>query len=104
MLMTHYGELQKNHQELLGNYTDFLINYGDFLTDYNELQRSHQQLNNSYQELLLDYSEKVDNIQNLTYIFAATTAIFIITAIYLSRSAHAGKAKVFEDAKKKRTL
>ena len=104
MLMTDYGELQKSHQELLGNYTDFLINYGDFLTDYNELQRSYQELNNSYQELLLDYSKKVDNIQNLTYIFAATTAIFIITTVYLSRSAHAGKAKALKDAKQKRTL
>jgi hypothetical protein len=41
----------------------------------------------------LDYSEKVNNIQNLMYIFAATTAIFIITTIYLSRNAHTSKAK-----------
>jgi len=104
IFLINYSELQQSHEQLLSNYTDFLINYSDFLTDYNELQQSHQQLNNSYQELLLDYSEKVDNIQNLTYIFAATTAIFIITAIYLSRSAHAGKAKASEEAKKKRWL
>jgi len=131
VFLINYGELEKSHQELnnsyqqlLNNYTDFLINYSDFLTDYNELQKSHQELNNSYydflknysvlltnygelqqshQELLLDYSKKVNNIQNLMYIFAATTAIFIITTIYLSRSAHASKAKVFEEPRKKRT-
>jgi len=91
------------YQELLNNYTDFLGNYSILLTNYSELQKSHQELNNSYQEFLFDYSKKVNNIQNLMYIFAATTAIFIITTIYLSKSAHASNAKVFEEARKKRT-
>jgi len=88
------------YQKLLNNYTDFLGNYSILLTNYSELQKSHQELNNSYQEFLFDYSKKVNNIQNLMYIFAATTAIFIITTIYLSKSAHASKAKVFEEARK----
>jgi len=107
---TDLYDLNATYQELLNNYTVFLGNYNVFLTDFSELQKNHQQLNNSYQELnnsyqelLLDYSKKVNNIQNLMYIFAATTAIFIITAIYLSRSAHANKAKVFEESRKKRT-
>ncbi len=102
-LETDLYDLNATYHELLNNYTDFLTNYSDFLINYSELQKSHQQLNNSYQELLLDYSKKVNNIQNLMYILAATTAIFIITTIYLSRSAHAGKSKVFEEARKKRT-
>jgi len=102
-LETDLYDLNATYQELLNNYTVFLGNYNVFLTDFTELQENHQELNNSYQELLLDYSKKVNNIQNLMYILAATTAIFIITTIYLSRSAHASKAKVFEEARKKRT-
>jgi len=96
IFLINYSELQESHQELLNNYTDFLSNYNIFLINYSELQESHQ-------ELLLDYSKKVNNIQNLMYMFAATTAIFIITTIYLSRSAHASNAKVLEEARKKRT-
>jgi parallel beta-helix repeat protein len=95
-LETDLYDQNATYQELLNNYTVFLGNYNVFLTDYSELQKS-------YQELLLDYSEKVNDIQNLMYIFAATTAIFIITTIYLSRSAHASEAKVSEEARKKRT-
>jgi nitrous oxidase accessory protein len=115
-LETDLYDMNATYQELLNNYTVFLGNYNVFLTDYSELQKSYQELNNSYQELnnsyqelnnsyqelLLDYSKKVNNIQNLMYIFAATTAIFIITTIYLSRSAHTSKVKVSEEARKKR--
>jgi len=103
IFLINYSELQQSHQELNNSYYDFLSNYSILLTSYSELQQSHQELNNSYQELLLDYSKKVNNIQNLMYMFAATTAIFIITTIYLSRSAHASNAKVFEESRKKRT-
>jgi parallel beta-helix repeat protein len=102
-LETDLYDLNATYRELLNNYTDFLTNYSDSLINCSELQKSHQQLNNSYQEFLLDYSKKVNNIQNLMYILAATTAIFIITTIYLSRSAHAGKSKVFQEGRKKRT-
>jgi len=102
ILLINYGELQQSHQQLLNNYTDFLSNYNILLINYGELQQSHQQLDRSYQELLLDYSKKVNNFQNLVYIFAATTAIFIITTIYLSKSAHANKDEGLEEARKKR--
>jgi parallel beta-helix repeat protein len=102
-LETDLYDLNATYRELLNNYTDFLTNYSDSLINCSELQKSHQQLNNSYQEFLVDYSKKVNNIQNLMYILAATTAIFIITTIYLSRSAHAGKSKVFQEGRKKRT-
>ena len=102
-LETDLYDLNATYQKLINNYTVFLGNYNIFLTDFSELQKSHQELNNSYQELLVDYSKKVNNIQNLIYVFAATTAIFIMTTIYLSRSAHASKAKVFEESRKKRT-
>jgi len=101
-LETDLYDLNATYHELQNNYTDFLTNYNILLIDYGELQKSHQQLNNSYQELLFDYSKKVNNIQNLVYIFAATTAIFIITTIYLSKSAHANKGEGLEEARKKR--
>jgi len=103
-LETDLHDLNATCQELLNNYTVFLGNYNVFLTDLSELQKNYQELNNSYQELLLDYSKKVNNIQNLMYIFTATIAIFIITTIYLSRSSHANKAKIFEESRKKRTI
>jgi len=99
-LLSKYTKLEIDLYNLNDLYQELLNNYSILLTNYSELQKSHQELNNSYQEFLFDYSKKVNNIQNLMYILAATTAIFIITTIYLSKSAHASNAKVFEEARK----
>ena len=83
-----YYNLFNSHNILSGNYT--------------LLQRSLDNLNASYQNHLIDYSENLQNIRSLVYIFAATTAIFIMTTIYLSKRAHAGittKTKGTEEEK-----
>jgi len=110
ILLDNYSQLQKSYLELNSSYQNHLLDYsvllgsyGILLDNYSQLQKSYLELNSSYQNHLLGYSKNVRNIQNLMYIFAAATAIFIITTIYLSKHAHAGK-KVFEDAQKKRAL
>jgi len=103
-LLDKHVKLQIDLYNLNATYYDLLNNYNILLGNHSQLQESYRELNNSYQEHLLDYSRNVHNIRNLMYIFAATTAIFIITTIYLSKHAHAGKTKVFEDTQKKRTL
>jgi parallel beta-helix repeat protein len=95
-LLNQYVSLQKDlydlnvtYYALLNNYYNLLNNYSILLGNYSQLQRSSNALNSSYQEHLLEYSENTHNLQNLIYIFAGTTAIFIITTIYLSKRAHA---------------
>jgi len=107
VVLGNYSQLQKGYLELRidlydlnATYHDLLNNYSVVLGNYSQLQKGYLELNHSYQEHLSDYSQYVHNIRNLMYIFAATTAIFIITTIYLSKHAHAGKTKVFEDAEK----
>ena len=87
-LLDRYLRLQMDLYILNATFHDLLSNYTMVLGNYTELQRSYQDLLNSYQEHLVNYSKNVDNIRNLMYIFAAATAIFIVTTIYLSKRAH----------------
>lgn len=87
-LLEKHAGLQADLNELNATYYDLLKDLEELLDNNSQLQEEYQNLNNSYQEHLLDYSEKVYNIRNLMYIFAATTAIFIVTTIYLSKHAH----------------
>ena len=103
-LIDKYTKLQDDLYNLNETYHDLLNNYSILLGDYNQLQENYNELNNTYNEHLMDYSKNVNNIRNLMYIFAASTAIFIITTIYLSKYAHTNKNKVLGDAQKKRTL
>ena len=98
-LLDKYDKLQTDLYNLNVTYYDLLNSYGFLLGNYSQLQESYHELNHSYQEHLSDYSQNVCNIQNLMYIFAATTAIFIMTTIYLSKHRHASNTKVFEDKK-----
>jgi len=110
ILSGNYSQLQKSFDELKASYQmihnlnetyySLLNNYNILLDNYSQLRISFDDLNNSYQQHLLNYSEQIQNIQNLVYIFAATTAIFIITTIYLSKRAHASittKARAIEE-------
>jgi parallel beta-helix repeat protein len=101
-LIENYLRLQIDLNNLNVTYRDLLKDYGGLLINYSQLEEIYRYLNASYQEHLVDYSENVYNLQNLTYIFAATTAIFLITTIYLSKHAHAimkSKTGVFKDEK-----
>jgi len=83
-----YLELQASFFALNDTYNNFLINYGQLLSNYNSLSESFGAMNASYQQHLFDYSEQIQNIRSLIYIFAATTVIFILTILYLSRLVH----------------
>lgn len=82
-LLGYLGSLNSTNLGLLGNYTNLL----DFLI---QLQNSYLVLNSSYQQHLSANLDTVHNLQNLIYIFAATTVIFLITTVYLSRRVRAG--------------
>lgn len=86
-------KLKTDLYDLNETYYDLLSNYSSILNDYDQLRKSHYQLNGSYQKHLLDYSQSIYNIRNLMYTFAATTAIFIMTTIYLSKHAARGARK-----------
>ena len=109
-LLGDYSQLQKNIEELNVSYQtlyslnqtyyDLINNYTTLLIDYSQLKGSFEMLNNSYQEHLLDYFEQIENTRNLLYIFIATTAIFIIATVYLSKRVHASstiRTKVIEE-------
>ena len=95
-LINDYEKLQTDLYNLNLTYQNLLSNYTVLSGNYSQLQEDHRELNNSYQEHLLNYSRNVKNIQNLTYILAATTAIFIVTAIYISKHAYADKTAAFK--------
>ena len=95
-----YNKLLDKYVALNATYYDLLNDYAILLGNYSKLQKRHLELNNSYQEHLSDYSKNVNNIQNLIFIFAATTAILIITTIYLSKHAHRDETRVFEGNQK----
>jgi parallel beta-helix repeat protein len=89
-------ELSDNQTALLADldylnaiYYGLLNNYTILLDHFNQLQNSYLSLNSSYQEHLSSYSENIQDVQNLVYIFAATTMVFLVTTVYLSRRAHA---------------
>jgi len=123
-----YYELLNGYTSLLGNYTllqenfdalneSYLQLYGLNVTYY-ELLDSYRSLNLTYYELLSLYSnllgnytqlqgsvansEQAQNVQNLIYIIAALSALYIITTVYLSKRAHSGAAartKAFAEEK-----
>ena len=82
-LIDIYIKLQEDLGNLNSSYLNFLENYSSLLANYTEL--------------LLDYSKEKQNFQNLIYIFAATTAIFILVTVYLSKHVH--QSSVSEDRK-----
>lgn len=105
-LQAKFDELNESYPNLLSinaTYNDLLNNLDILSSKYGLLQENYQVLNASYQIHVLRYSESIRNIQSLIYIFAATTAIFIITTIYLSKRAHTAgirtKTKTNEDTK-----
>jgi hypothetical protein len=93
VLLVDYSQLQTSYEELVGSYQGHLVNYSVLLVDYSQLQTSYEELVGSYQDHLLDYSDSINNVRNLMYVLAATTGLFIIITIYLSKQAHSNKTK-----------
>ncbi len=84
-LLEKYLKLEAEWYILNSTYQGLLDNYSALLGNYTQLQGSYRALNNSYQEHLSVYSESVQNIRSLMYIFAATTAVFLATTVFLSK-------------------
>ena len=89
--------LNSTYHTLLANYSQLLASHNSLSQAYQQLLQSHNRLNASYQELNRNYTslltQHTQNIQNLTYIITATTAIFIIAITYLSTQAHKKESK-----------
>ena len=110
ILLGNYSEIQKNLEELNTSYqmlsslnqtySALVDSYNILLGNYTQLKLNFDELNDSYHEHLVDYSGQMENIRNLVYIFIATTAIFIIATVYLSKRVHAGtviRTKIIEE-------
>jgi parallel beta-helix repeat protein len=98
-LLDNYSQLLESYSTLNLTTHELLGKYGTLLGNYSQLLESYGALNTSYQKHLLDYSElqtnytsllleHTQNIRSLTYVFIATTIIFIVAAAYLSTHAH----------------
>jgi parallel beta-helix repeat protein len=92
-----YSELLSKYTQLLADLYNLNVSQNSFaennsilLGSLKDLQSKYLELNASYYEHLLDYTRSVENIQSLTYVFAATTAIFLVTTIYLSKRSSTG--------------
>jgi hypothetical protein len=80
-------------------YLDLLSNYTAFLDRYAQLQQDYLELNASYNLHLMDYSDVLQNFRSLMYIFAAATAVLIVSTVYISNRVHTRTIKVSEEKK-----
>jgi parallel beta-helix repeat protein len=87
-LLGEYANLLADLNNLNVTQSSFLANYSTLLGNLTDLESKYLALNSSYYNHLSDYSRNVENLQNLLYVFAATTAIFLITTVYLSKRAN----------------
>jgi parallel beta-helix repeat protein len=87
-LLGEYANLLAGLNNLNVTQSSFLANYSTLLGNLADLESRYFALNSSYYSHLSDYSKNVKNLQNLMYVFAATTAIFLITTVYLSKRAN----------------
>jgi parallel beta-helix repeat protein len=92
-LIQVYGELRKDFSDLNVTYQELFNAFVLLLGNYTQLQEKYQELSISYQDHLRSYSENVSNVQNLTYVLAAVTAILIIVTTYLSKCAHSSSTQ-----------
>ena len=106
-LLEEHSRLQSDYSGLNATYHELLTSYGPLLSNYSSLLDRYSTLNASLQSLLHDYSgiegdyasilsQHSQNIQNLVYIFIATTIVFIMTTVYLSTHAHKEVAETKE--------
>jgi parallel beta-helix repeat protein len=93
-LLESFAQLQKNFTILDTSYQTLKglnATHYQLLHDYSLLQQNLLELTSSFADHLKDYSDQAQNLQNLLYIFAITTAFFIASTVYLSKQAHANK-------------
>ena len=90
-LLDKYGKLQTDLLNLNSTYQNLMENFEVLLQNITRLQADFLSMNSSLQQNLSNQSENVQNFRNLTYIFAALTAAFLITTVYLSSRLYAAK-------------
>lgn len=95
-LLGEYNNLLAEFSNLTVTQSGFLANYSTLLDNMSNLESKYFALNSSYYSHLSDYSRNMENLQNLIYVFAATTAIFLIATVYLSRGANTGGRRKFK--------
>jgi len=92
-LQADFDTLNATYQGLLASYnTTLQVLFNSFsllLGNLTQLQNNYSALNSSLQNSLKDQSDSMQNMRNITYILAATTAAFLITIVYLSARVHA---------------
>lgn len=87
-LQADFIGLNSTYQAMLTNYTNgyqaLLSKYDALLQNLTQLQSDLLSLNSALEQNLLNQSQNEQNLRNLTYVFAALTAAFLITTVYLS--------------------
>lgn len=100
LLSNYNASLQAEIDNMSSTYKALLSSFDLLLQNLSQLQSSYLALNSSLQSSLMDQSQSVQNIHNLTYVFGAITAAFLITTVYLSTRANGSKkpkARVVEE-------
>jgi parallel beta-helix repeat protein len=100
LLTSYNANLQAEIANMNSTYETLLNSFGLLLENFTQLQGNYLALNSSLQNNLANQSQSVQNIHNLTYIFAATAAAFLITTVYLGTRANRNrkpKAHAFEE-------
>jgi parallel beta-helix repeat protein len=91
LLTSYNANLQAEIANMNSTYEALLNSFGLLLQNFNQLQSNYLALNSSLQNNLMEQAQSVQNIHNLTYVFAATTAAFLVTTIFLSTRVRVSK-------------
>ena len=87
-MLEKYLQLQADLGSQNNTYNVLLSNYSRLWDSYDQLKQAYDSLKSSYENLLRVQSESANNNQNLLYIIAAGTAVFLGSMVYLSKRAH----------------
>ena len=101
-LLADFDSLNMTYQNLLAGYNStmqaLLNSFNLLLAEFNQLQSTISALNSTVQNNSRDQSDSLQNMRNLTYILAATTAAFLITTAYFSARVHTKRKPRTTDA------
>ena len=87
-MLDKYLQLQADLGLQNDTYNVLLSNYSRLWSSYDQLKQAYDSLKSSYENLLRIQSESANSNQNLLYIIAAGTAVFLGSIVYLSKRAH----------------
>lgn len=87
----NYLALLNNYATLQATLSSLTVANTNLLNNYSRLWEGFNELNASYAEHLSGYTQQTQNLRNMLYLFSAISAVFIVTTVYLSKSAHDSK-------------